>query len=124
MSQITELVANDVFALPDFLHAEGGVLVHAMPGRYNQYGEFVNGETKRTRVNLISAPLIGEERAVLPDGINLENVRRFWLQEPVSAAIEGERGSTGDIIEFEGTSYRIVLVENWQSFWQATGVAI
>lgn len=124
MSQIAELVANDIFSLPDFLNADGGILVHATPGAHNKYGEFVPGPIERTHVDLISVPLTGEERTVLPDGIGLSDVRRFWLQKPVVAAVEGDNGSAGDLIEFENVSYRIIMVENWQSFWQATGVAI
>lgn len=124
MSQLAELVSNDVFSLPDFLHGAGGFLIRENAGTYNQYGEFVPVQPERLPIKLISAPLSGEERKVLPDGIGLSDVRRFWLQEKVVAAIEGEKGSIGDIIEFENISYRIVLVENWQSFFQAIGVAI
>ena len=65
------------------------VLRRQTPGDFNKYGEFVPGGVVEVPVQVVSAPVSGEERQVLPEGLRERNVRTFWLTEAVSAVVEG-----------------------------------
>ena len=99
------------------------VLRRQSAGSFNDFGEFVPGSVTEVPVRVVTAPISGEERQVLPEGIRLRDVRSFWLTEPVTATAEGTDGESGDQIEYDGATYRIFEVQDWAWFWECRGVA-
>ena len=111
-------IAEDIFDDPEML--SDATLITRAAGSYDRFGKFVEGAPTETPVQLITAPISGRERQVLPEGLRSMNVRMFWLREAVTAAVEGEQ--TGDVIRYDGADYRAVMVENWGGFREVTGV--
>ena len=94
------------------------------PGGFNQFGEFEPGTVTETAVQVVTAPVSGEDRQVLPEGLRERNVRTFWLTEAVDAVVEGSDGETGDQIVFDGVTYQVFQVDDWAgAFVECRGVA-
>ena len=74
---ISRDLAREVLADPDFV--EPAIILRATEGHRNQYGEFVRGAEVATSTSLVSAPMTGQERMVLPEGLRDEDVRKFWI---------------------------------------------
>jgi len=99
---------------------EPATLVRQGSGEFNEYGEFVAGSSERISVFLATAPLTGQDRELLPEGVRSKNVRKFWLMEKVNPVAE-ER-TTGDLLEHDGLVYRAVMVQDWHGFFEVTAV--
>ena len=100
------------------------VLRRQSAGSFNQYGEFEPGQVVEVAVNVVSAPIDGEERRVLPEGLRERDVRTFWTAEPLDPVQEGNSGQTGDRIVLSGVEYLIVASKAWDGGWyEAMGVA-
>ena len=98
------------------------VLRRQTAGQRNDYGEFVPGAVVEVDVDVVSVPLSGEERQVLPEGLRERNVRTLWTTETVAAVVEGQTGNSGDHIVFEGATYQVVEVRAWRGWYEAMGV--
>ena len=99
------------------------VLIKTPPGMRNEYGEYVEGEPTR---HIINAAVLGAERdrEVLASGTEAAETIRFYVPL-TSAQIVETTGTeeTADRIEFEGKTYTIISVENWNKVYQlATGI--
>ena len=95
-------------------------LVQQMTGSRNEYGEFVPGATVTTVVRVVTVPLMGDERDVLPEGLREKDVRKFWMTETVMAIVSGE--ADGDILRFDGIDYRVMRADNWSGFYEVLAV--
>ena len=45
----------------------------------NTYGEFVPGASVPTPMSLVSVPITGQERLILPEGLRNEDTRKFYV---------------------------------------------
>ena len=120
MSVISERVARIVFQNPDLL--DPAQLITRAAGTFDNYGDFIPGAETATLVDVVTAPITGEERQILEEGIRTRDIRKFWLTQPVSAGVEGE--DNGDIIRYDGTEYRAQVVDDWDGFLEVTAIAI
>ena len=79
-------------------------------GSRNDYGEYVEGTITQTDIKVVTAPLSGEERAILPEGLREIETRKFWLRENIEVIDDDH---IGDKIEYLGKQYRMVGVDQW-----------
>ena len=77
----TPQIANDIAAsvLSHRSFQAAALLLRQTEGYYNQYGEFVEGAAIETAVSLVHAPISGQQRLTLEEGLRDEDVRTFWL---------------------------------------------
>ena len=76
-AQITRDIAASVLSHPSFL--EPAILLRSTEGIRNQYGEFEPGAPVATPMSLVSVPITGQERLILPEGLRNEDVRKFYV---------------------------------------------
>ena len=76
-------LAQEVLTDPSF--TESALMLRATEGHRDQYGEFVRGADVETAIGLVSAPMTGQERLALPEGLRDEDVRKFWIIGDASA---------------------------------------
>ena len=57
---ISSVLARDLLNDPNFV--EPALLLRATEGHLDQYGEFVDGAAIETAVNIVQAPMTGQER--------------------------------------------------------------
>ena len=88
---------------------EPAVIVQEGPGDYNDRGEFVPGPITRLDIVVVTAPLSGEERLLLPEGLRSEETRTFWTRENVQAQ---RPAADGDIIEYAMQRFRRSLLKH------------
>ena len=103
---------------------EAATLVRQEPGRDNEYGEWVSGEETRTEITVVSAPPdAAKTRDVLPEGVRLSESRMFWIEGvEVKPLRTGTDATEGDVIEHQGTCYRVNQVEQCPGFVDVLGV--
>ena len=106
------------FDVPELL--EDAVLIRQAPGRYDDDGIWVSGNPTEIDIQVVAAPMSGEDREVLPEGIREKDVRNFWFLEEAEAVVPGASG--GDAIRYGGDFWRIVTVKDWGGFREAVGV--
>jgi len=99
------------------------VLRRQTPGHRNDRGRFVPGKVVDIAVMAVTAPLGGEERQVLPEGLRERDVRSFWLTERVDAVRQGSTGTGGDQIVYDGVTYQLFQVQAWGGWYECVGVA-
>lgn len=116
-SAASRSLATDAFA-PEHLES---VLLHVeQDGRFVE-GEWEPGRSRARRVDAVTAPLNGQQRDTLPEGLRQSKSRAFWL--PVGEVSSVRAGETdGDEITHDGTRYRVVSVKAWGAFVEALGV--
>ena len=90
--------------------AESARLIRESMGGRNEYGEYVEGTITQTDITIVTAPLSGEERAILPEGLREIETRKFWLREDIEVIDDDH---IGDKIEYLGKEYRMVSVDQW-----------
>lgn len=113
-TRLARLIRDGVFT-------EEGTLISAGAGSYNDFGEFQTGAGQSSTVKLVTAPVTGRERETLPEGLREKNLRTFYLATQVRATEEGDGGIAGDIIEYNGTRWRVVQAQDWGGFWSCIG---
>ena len=118
MSRIAEGLGADLLSDPNF--TEAAVHIKRSDGVRNTDGIFIPGAAPETPITVITAPLSGEDRLLLPEGIREAQGRKFWLTASVSAVREG--AAAGDYIRHGGGVFRLVHVRNWQGFSEAIGI--
>ena len=103
-------------------HGENADLVREAPGAANDYGEWVPGVETTTTVRLVSTPISGREREMLPEGLRLADVRRFYLRA-ADITRDLDLGGDGAVrFEYRGITYRSLMVQNWGGFWEVYAV--
>ena len=92
--------------------AEPAVLIRETGGRRNRHGEYqeISQPKTLTDIVVVSAPVSGEERLTLPEGLREQDLRMFWLKHDI---IILDDNNSGDVVEFLGKQYRAVVVEKW-----------
>ena len=99
---------------------ESAVIVRQAAGARNEHGEWVPGTATETTIRVVTAPVTGEERDQLPEGLREKNVRKFWTSHPADAIRAGQ--ADGDVVRHGGNEYRVVMVDDWGSFRELTTV--
>ena len=117
-SRVAARAARRVLRSPHL--TEAAVLLIQQPGSRNEYGEWMPGSTTDVPVRLVTAPLNGDERAALPEGLRERDVRKFWTAADASAIVAGE--SEGDIVRHDSIEYRAIQVEDWGGFREILAV--
>ena len=87
-SQLARDIASDL--LHDANFAEPAIILRDTEGFRNEYGEFTSGAPIETAVDIVSAPLSGQDRMALPEGIRDEDLRKFWWDGDAAALRYGE----------------------------------
>ena len=101
---------------------ESAILIREGTGTWNDYGEWQPGPESRTEIRVASAPVDGDVRLPETEGIRSEDVRTFWMAESVVAAREGEDGTTGDHLEYDGGTWQVFEARRWPGFTEAKAV--
>ena len=103
---------------------EPATLIRQEPGTDNEYGEWVPGQETRTDITVVSAPPdAARMREMLPEGTRLTESRTFWIAGvEVKPVRIGADATEGDVIEHQGTCYRVQHVEEWPGFVDVLGV--
>ena len=112
MSQISRATAYDILRLPEL--TESAIIKRRARGDRSERGIWEPGVMTSTPIRVVTAPLEGDQRAVLPEGIREEDVRSFWTLAAVDAIKADEKD--GDIIEHNSISYRAIQVDDWIGF--------
>ena len=97
MTETAELVHQQASPLPD--------------GR-DAHGNPVAGPSITTAIEVVSTPLDGDERLILPEGLRSEEVRNFWTKAKVQS-VDQASGQDADIIRYQGSRYRAERVAKW-----------
>lgn len=119
-NQITKRLGQRVLSSQRF--RESAKLHRQTAGTRDNFGEFVPGTATVIDVQVVSAPITGRERLVLPEGLRERDVRKFWLREPVVAVLEGSDGHQGDQIEYDGDIWQAKIAHDWGGFVEAVTV--
>ena len=93
------------------------VLRRQTPGMRNDFGEFVPGVVLELDVQVVRAPIDGEERRVLPEGLREEDVTTFWMVDQVEPVDEAIEGHGGDHLVVDGAVYQVRMVKPWPGGW-------
>ena len=96
--------------------------VYVVPGEQvvNGYGEVTEGAVTRTALRLVATPVTGQDRRNAPEGIRDEVLYRFYIARAVNAV--QRNFADGDILEYDGSSFRAYKAYNWQTFSEVWGV--
>ena len=94
-------------------YLEDATLRVTAPGSRNEFGEHVPGAATETVVRVATAPLSGEEREALPDGLRSRNVRRFWIAQAVEGVVEGNDGADAPVLAYAGRTFQVIELERW-----------
>lgn len=70
-------VAAEVLVDPNF--TEPGLLLRGTEGMRNIFGEWVEGFAIENATQLVQAPLTGQERLTVEEGLRDEDLRKFWM---------------------------------------------
>lgn len=108
MSNISQALAFDVLTDPDFV--ENAILLRETEGHRDNNGRWIPGSSVETAIQAVTAPISGQDRLTLPEGIRDEDIQKFWYPGAVSAVryglTDGDRivkGSRGAALnQFEG----------------------
>ena len=77
-----------------------------------------------TVIQIVTSPLSGDERLVLPEALRSVEVRSFITRAAV-ASVNQETGTDADTLLYNGRSYRAVQVKNWgEGFFEVIGQRI
>ena len=95
---------------------EEAELIHTTASAFPQgraaHGNPVAGPSTTTPIEVVSAPLDGDERLILPEGLRSEEVRNFWTKAKVQS-VDQASGQDADIIRYQGSRYRAERVAKW-----------
>ena len=106
--------------LADSAFAETAELRKQTPGRRNQYGEWIPGDPTSATVTVVTAPVSGRERLLLPEGLRSKDLRTFYLREAVEAVLEGKTGQAADILVYGGREWHARMLKDWGGFFEVT----
>ena len=100
---------------------ELAVRVRKSAGFFNDFGEFEEGATSRDDFQTITAPVSGEERLALPEGIREETTRRFWTDYAIRGLTDG---ADSDVIAYLSEDWRVEVLQDWGGFLEIVAVRI
>ena len=90
------------------------------PGDYTDAGTWEPGQTAEREIRVVTAPVSGKDRDLLPEGLRLSDVRKFWTLERADTVRPG--ANDGDVIRYAGNEYRVTIVDDWGGFRELTAV--
>ena len=90
-------------------------------GFFNDFGEFEEGSETRDDFQTITAPISGEERLALPEGIRDEETRHFWTNADIRGLTDD---SDSDVIAYLSEDWRVDVLQDWGGFLEIVGVRI
>ena len=94
------------------------------PDGRDPHGTHVDGPTTTTTIQVVTAPLSGEERLLLPEALRSVETRQFITKATV-ASIDPDTGQNEDVLTYGGQRYRAVQVKAWGSgFFEVVGERI
>lgn len=112
------------FFRPGSPMAETAELIRREPSPYpdgrDAHGNYVPGKQTTRKIRVISAPLTGEQRLILPAGLRSVESRNFWTDETLQGLTDK---ADADQLKYDGKLYRVTILEDWDGFFQATGTA-
>ena len=95
---------------------ETAELIHTTASAFPQgraaHGNSVAGPSTTTSIEVVSTPLDGDERLILPEGLRSAEVRNFWTKAKVQS-VDQASGQDADIIRYQGSRYRAERVAKW-----------
>ncbi|MYC27948.1 MAG: hypothetical protein F4X63_08175 [Nitrospira sp. SB0662_bin_26] len=99
--------------------SESATLIRETEGSRNMYGEFVPGVITETPVTVVTVPVDGEERLILPEGLREEDLRKFYLRHDIEVLDDDH---AGDKIRYLSKEYRMMVAEDWgEGYTEAVG---
>ena len=110
-TRIASRVAARIFSSPSLV--EDGRVYRQQAGAYNDYGEFEPGDFTRVDVRLVSVPLTGQERLILPEALRQVETRKFFIKQAVESL---GTLTQGDAIQHDSRNYRAEIVHEWGAF--------
>ena len=103
-------------------HGESAVLVQEYEGRRDDTGNWVPGTEERRTISLVTVPSSGRDRQMLPEGLRLGDVRRFYVRS-ADLLRDLDLGPSGAVrIEYGGTTYRVMMQQNFGAFHDIVAV--
>ena len=97
-----------------------GRIYRQEPGTVNQFGEPCPGQFVRHDVRLATAPLTGQQRMILEEGLREEEGRMFYIKGSDVTAVADLKN--GDAIWDDGRFYRAANVQHWGGFASVIGL--
>ena len=112
-----------VLASPRF--CEPFTVLRERPGARNEYGEWIPGAPISDAISGVTLPAStnergGIERDMDAEGLRILEVRKFYIDEAHLTEVEavplalGEAGALR--IEYNGTTYRALMIERWGGY--------
>ena len=94
------------------------------PDGRDPHGTHVDGPPTTTKIQVVTAPLSGEERLLLPEALRATETRQFITRAAV-VVVDNDHGQVGDVLTYGGRRYRAVVVKAWgEGFFEAIGERI
>ena len=81
-ASISRDLARNVLTHPSFL--EPAILLRSTEGYRDMNGRFVVGTAVETPLSVVSTPITGQERLIVPEGLRNEDIRKFYVQGDVT----------------------------------------
>ena len=76
---------------------------------------------RATTIQIVTSPLSGDDRLLLPEGLRSVETRQFITRAAVHG-INPDTGEDADTLTYNGQRYRAVQVKAWGSgFWEIIG---
>ncbi len=101
---------------------ESAQLEHQEDGTRNAHGVFLPAAPTITKISVVTAPISGEEREILPVGLRSEELRTFWVKGTVQGVDDLH---DADVIAYRGGRFRAERIEAWgDGFSEVLGVRI
>ena len=117
---ISRRLGRRIFASPHL--REAATIYRYQPSPYpdgrDDHGNFVPGGFIDYAVTLISAPLSGQERLILPEALRSVETRNFYLNTPIEVLGDVLQG---DVILYDDKLYRAEILNEWGGFRHVVG---
>ena len=84
-----------------------------LPGDYNEFGEWVEGQPLETPAYCASAPDTGQDRDLAQEGARIAGRRVFWFDAGTDVQLAAE-GHRTDQIRHDGTLYRVIEIQRYR----------
>ena len=111
MTLIANRLSARIFASASL--TQPGRVYRQAAGARNEFGEFVPGGFSRTNVRLVSVPMSGAERLVLPENLREVETRKFYIAGEVDAITDV---TSGDALWTLDRFYRAEIVRDWAGY--------
>ena len=96
---------------------EEAELIHTTASAFPQgraaHGNHVAGPSTTTSIEVVSTPLDGDERLVLPEGLSSRRGQELLDKSQLWQSLDLESGQDADIIRYQGSRYRAERVAKW-----------